>query len=200
MEFLSNKLIPLRDDLSLLVAGVGTPGTIFHLTSLLASASFDRIIHVGIAGSYNPDLKLGDLAEVGEDRFADLGIDDNGNFSSVFDSGLTNPNLKPFSKGALVNPIPKQRGLPVVKGITVNTTSGSRKLIEQWQFLYHPDIESMEGAAALFVCLQNNIPLIQIRAISNVVEPRNKDAWKMELAIQNLNNWLLNFVNISEKK
>ena len=194
------KPVLLRDDLSLMVIGVGSPNTIFYLTSLLAGASFDRIIHVGIAGSYNSDLKLGDLVEIGEDRFADLGIDDNGTFSSLFDAGLTDPNMQPYKKGILVNPIQKQSGLPVVNGITVNTTTGSNELLEQWKSLYQPDVESMEGAAALFVCLQLNIPIIQIRSISNVVEPRNRDSWKMDLAIHKLNDWLMNFVKPGDQK
>lgn len=188
------KPVSLRDDLSLLISGVGSPATIFHLTNLLAKDSYDRVIQLGVAGSYNPGIEKGTLVEVGEDCFADLGIDDRGIFTSVFDAGLSDPDLEPFRKGVLVNPLQKVTGLTMVKGITVNTASGSRELIDQRKFKYLPDIESMEGAAAFFVCLQNGIPIIQVRSISNLVEPRDRTAWEFDLAIQNLNNWLFDFV------
>ena len=46
----------------------------------------------------------------------------------------------------------------------------------------------MEGAAFFQVCNTFNVPCIQIRAISNKVEHRNKDNWNLPLAIKNLNN------------
>ena len=45
----------------------------------------------------------------------------------------------------------------------------------------------MEGAACFMVCEKFNIPCMQIRAISNKVEKRNKTIWDMPLAIKNLN-------------
>jgi futalosine hydrolase len=45
----------------------------------------------------------------------------------------------------------------------------------------------MEGAAFFYSCAQAGLPSIQLRAISNWVEPRNRDAWNIPLAISNLN-------------
>lgn len=199
-ELLLHNPLKLRDNLSLLITGVGSPETIFSLTRLLASNFFDRIIQVGVAGSYNRDFDLGTLVEVGEDCFADLGIDDRGEFKSLFDVGLVAPNQEPYIKGRIINPIQGDSKHQIVRGITVNTTTGSEEIIHKWKELYQPDIESMEGAAALYVCLQYDIPVIQVRSISNYVEPRKRDSWKLDLAIQNLNNWLINFVNISSQE
>jgi futalosine hydrolase len=44
----------------------------------------------------------------------------------------------------------------------------------------------MEGAAFLFVCENERIPYVQIRAVSNYVEKRNRDAWNIPLALSNL--------------
>ena len=49
----------------------------------------------------------------------------------------------------------------------------------------------MEGAAFHYVCLQQKIPFIQLRAISNYVGERNKTKWKMKEAIINLNEKLI---------
>jgi len=192
--------VRIRDDLSLLISGIGSPSTIFHLTSALKEDTFDRIIQVGVAGSYNPVYGPGTLVEAGRDCFADLGIDDNGKFINVFDAGLADSDMAPFIKGLLVNPLTGISGLPVVSGITLNTTTGSSALMEQWEKNYQPDIESMEGAAAFYVCMKLGIPFIQVRSISNKVEPRDRDAWDLELAIHELNKWLVNFVNLEKQE
>jgi futalosine hydrolase len=48
----------------------------------------------------------------------------------------------------------------------------------------------MEGAAFFYACARVELASIQLRAISNWVEPRNRDAWNIPLAISNLNQSL----------
>jgi futalosine hydrolase len=48
----------------------------------------------------------------------------------------------------------------------------------------------MEGAALHYVCLQENIPFLQIRSISNRVGERDKAKWEFKEAIKNLNKEL----------
>jgi futalosine hydrolase len=52
----------------------------------------------------------------------------------------------------------------------------------------------MEGAALHFVCLKNQIPFIQFRAISNRVEIRNRNSWKVQEALAALNPAVQDFV------
>ena len=52
----------------------------------------------------------------------------------------------------------------------------------------------MEGASVAFVANNKSVPVIQIRAISNYVEPRNKANWDISLAIKNLNAFLIDFI------
>ncbi len=53
---------------------------------------------------------------------------------------------------------------------------------------YQADVETMEGAAFILAANAFNWRAIQLRAISNKVEKRNKDNWQMALAIKNLNH------------
>jgi futalosine hydrolase len=85
--------------------------------------------------------------------------------------------------------------LKKVKGITVNTVHGNEVAIEKVKQLYQPDVESMEGAAFFAGCVRAGGDFIQIRAISNYVEKRDKSKWQMPLAIKNLNDFLINFIN-----
>jgi len=38
----------------------------------------------------------------------------------------------------------------------------------------------------MYTCLIHDLPFAQVRAVSNVVEARNRDAWNMADAIHNL--------------
>jgi futalosine hydrolase len=85
--------------------------------------------------------------------------------------------------------------LKKVKGITVNTVHGNELSIEKVKQFYHPDVESMEGASFFAGCTKTSGDFIQIRTISNYVEKRDKSKWQMPLAIKNLNDFLINFIN-----
>jgi futalosine hydrolase len=49
----------------------------------------------------------------------------------------------------------------------------------------------MEGAAVFYACLLSGTPFMELRSISNAVEPRNRDAWDLPLAIESLNRVLM---------
>jgi len=53
----------------------------------------------------------------------------------------------------------------------------------------------MEGAAVFYVCSMEHIPFLQLRAISNRVELRNRRAWKMDLALANLSDAVRGFID-----
>jgi futalosine hydrolase len=76
----------------------------------------------------------------------------------------------------------------------VNTVSGSEPTIKLRSEKYNATVESMEGAAFHYVCLQEGVAFAQVRAISNYVMPRDKSQWQMKDAIFNLNNWLISFI------
>jgi futalosine hydrolase len=40
-----------------------------------------------------------------------------------------------------------------------------------------------------------NVPYIQLRSVSNYIEPRNRASWKIPLAVKNLNDTLINALN-----
>lgn len=181
---------PEIPDVSMLITGIGIHSTVFHLTQCLLTNNFHDVIQVGIAGSFHHRIKKGELVEVISDRFADLAVDDRGELVPLTGSGMTDDNQFPFREGWLPSDLLVGSGLLPVKGITVNTVSGSRARIDQLVELFDPDIETMEGAAALFVGRMLKIPVSQIRAISNYVEPRGNSEWQKELAIGNLNRWL----------
>ncbi|MBL4586560.1 MAG: futalosine hydrolase [Flavobacteriales bacterium] len=171
-----------------LVAGVGMVATTFSLTRKLSAENFDLIIDIGIAGAFNSNLGVGDVVQVVTDRFSELGAEDRDRFIPADELGLIKKNELVFSSENQVF------GLKKVQGITVNRVHGNAEGICRTVAQFNPDVESMEGAAVAFVCEQLGIPWVQIRAISNHVEPRNRDSWNIPLALKNLHIEVLNYL------
>jgi futalosine hydrolase len=167
-----------------LITGVGMVATTFTLTKHLSTTHYDLIINAGIAGSFDKHLKNGTLVHVVKDTFSEMGAEDHDSFITLTELGYGQCTFT-FDTTNI--------NLPKVTAITVNTVHGNAKSIEVIKARLNPEIESMEGAAVYYVSKQFNIPCLQIRAISNLVEPRNKSNWTIGLAIQNLNTWLINY-------
>jgi len=175
--------------------------TAYVLTKHLQTNKYDFVIQVGVAGSFDRNIQLGEVVFITTDQYADLGAEDHDRYLDIFEMGLAEKNKFPFSDGKLVTPlfpVHEHVALQHVNGITVNTVSGNEQTIKRITERYGLCIESMEGAAFHEVCLRENVPFAQVRAISNYVTPRDKSQWKMKEAIINLNNWLADFINIIE--
>jgi futalosine hydrolase len=176
-----------------LIAGVGMVATTFALTQRLTESNFDLVIDLGIAGSFNPAFGIGFVVQVVSDRFSELGVEDNGRFIPADEMKLAKKENVFFEADIRID------SLPEADGITVNRVHGTTETIDSIRQHLNPDIESMEGAAVAFVCQQFNIPWVQIRSISNKIEPRNRDAWNIPLAIQNLHTEVSKYLKMVSK-
>lgn len=178
------------------ITGVGMPLTALQLGLYLAKEQPQLLINAGIAGAFNKKMELGTVVNVVSDQFGDLGIEEaDGSFTDIHETGLIDKNDQPFENGILNNKNTSSFNfLPKVTGITINKVHGYTPSIEAFTKKYKVDVESMEGAAIFLACLQTNTNFIAIRSISNYVESRNRAAWKIELAIDNLNEVLKNIV------
>jgi futalosine hydrolase len=180
----------INDSWEVLVTGLGMVSTVFHLTSALHLNKYSQIVNVGLAGAINRELFIGQVVNVIADEFAFWGAENKGEFLSVFDLNLQSENERPFHNKVITPDQTnfKLENIQKVNGLTVQTVTGSAKSIDLLLKTYNADVESMEGAAVFYVANQFNIPATQIRAISNYVEPRNRDNWKIKEAIEALND------------
>jgi futalosine hydrolase len=181
--------ISSNSDIDVCVTGVGTPQCMYRLQQQLQQTNYNMVIQAGIAGTFNTAFNLGQTVLVKYDTFADIGFEENEKFTSLFDSGFAKKNDFPFTGGWLKNDHPYlvQSNLAVATAITINKVSDSKLQTLQMSTAYNAEVESMEGAAFHYVCLQNNIDFLQVRSISNHVADRNKLNWKMTEAIVDLN-------------
>ena len=182
------------------ITGVGMPLTALQLGLYLAKEQPDLLINVGVAGAYRKELELGSVVHVTSDRFGDLGVEEaDGSFTDVHELGLIQADDKPFKNGILYNKETEAFDfLPKVSGITINKVNGFQPNIDQFVNKYQADIETMESAAVFLACLQCNVNFLAIRSLSNYVESRNREAWKIDLAIENLNEVLKQIIGSLE--
>lgn len=204
LDFLpaSRSLPPLASDrhstggphrVSSLITGVGGLPASFSLMRQIDRDRPDLLIQAGIAGSFTqntPDQVL----VVRDETLADLGVWEKGQFRSLFDLGLADADKPPFSAGRLVNPyraLLELTGLEPVSAITVNEISTQPDRIAWYRHNTSAAVESLEGGALHYICLQEQIPFLQIRSVSNGIGIRDKSKWDIPLAIRRLNDRLI---------
>jgi futalosine hydrolase len=161
----------------------------------------DLIIQAGIAGCFTRRMP-GEVFIVEEEEMADLGVWEEKRFKTIFDLRLTDKEALPFTGGRLLNPytgLMKFCGLERVKGVTVNEITTDPARVEWYQQNGPAVVESMEGAALHYVCLQENIPFLQMRSISNAVGERDKTKWEIQTALRQLNEQLIRLLKNLEQ-
>ncbi len=189
-----------RNGAHLLVTGAGIPNTIAGL--LLYTSRFgipSAALHAGIAGVYGKKYSKGTVLWVQSDVFAEMGAENqDSTLIPMKDMGFHTETIHDIASGSL-RPVRRNNmfsDLPAVKSITVQVASGSETTIHKRISMYNADIENMETAAFFFVGQLLGYPSYEaIRAVSNDVEPRNREAWQIETAVQNLSKAARKWLN-----
>lgn len=183
---------PAKDiSLEILITGVGTIATARSLSQYFALNEHPVLaLNAGIAGSYNKNLVVGSAGVVNKDCFADFGVDDHGEFIPAIKAGLVDDE-KPFDNdGWIISNNTYTRKLEkhhnFITGITSDTVSGSEQRIDMIKNRFNPDIESMEGASFCYICALERVPYVSLRAVSNMVEERDRKNWHIPLALGTL--------------
>lgn len=195
-KFEIEPLLKEKIEADILITGIGITATTFHLTKKLLDKKYDFAIQAGIAGAFNANMDLGQVVFVKADTFADLGIEENGKLQTIFETGFINKNDFPYKDGWLVNNnalLEKNNSLSV-NAVTINKITDNHFQNQFIKEKFSADIESMEGAAFHYVCLQQKTDFLQIRAVSNFVGERDKTKWEIKKSIENLNKELLKLI------
>lgn len=179
-------------DITILVTGVGMVSTAYALGRVLAVSKFDKAINVGIAGSFQHSLEMGQVVKVAKDCFSELGAEDDSAFLSIDQMGFGTSCEAPLVCEMLEA---STQHLQKVSAITVNKVHGNDQSIRSTVDRINPGIESMEGAAFFYACRLNDLPCLQIRSISNYIERRNRGSWNIPLAVACLNHELIALLN-----
>lgn len=173
----------------LLVTGIGIPATIFSMFANVNCGIYDLIINAGIAGSFNADIKTGDILNISSDSFADIVIKGENDVKPVFET-IYNENFRNLiNNGRIYNTSDYPayfKNLLKASAITVNIP----ERIKGCNF----DTESMEGAAFMLVCKHFKKNFIQIRGISNIIGKTEKKDWNFKDPINNYSEIISEFI------
>ncbi|QKV94342.1 futalosine hydrolase [Streptomyces sp. NA02950] len=188
--------------LDVLAAGVGpaaaAAGTATALTAAaLAGAPYDLAVSAGIGGGFTgpatapatgpvaPRAPLGSVVIADAVVAADLGAETPDGFAAVTDLGFgTVEHLPPAD---LVTAAAE--AARAVRGtvLTVSTVTGSAERAAEL-LRRHPRAaaEAMEGFGVAEAAAAQSVPVLEVRAVSNAVGPRDRAAWRIGEALEAL--------------
>jgi futalosine hydrolase len=180
------------ENVTILVTGIGLTAATFQLTKSICKKRPQLMIQAGIAGALDHNLELGSVVLVESESIGDLGVMEHGDFNSVFDMNLIQKNDHPWKNAKLINDsgILEQLMLPKVQSVSINEITTLPSRLDYYKKGLGASIESMEGAALHYVGLLENIPLLQVRSLSNFAGERDKSKWVINVAIEKLNKEL----------
>ncbi len=172
------------------VIGVGKVASVVGLSHHLRPRRPALVILFGICGVYpsahggvGPSLEVGDVCLVGSDRLADEGVEHERGFTDIGRMGFgatgpfaADPELTAAAAAALE--------VPIVAGATVSTCSGTDSRSRALARRSHARVETMEGAAVAYLCHALDVPMIQLRAVSNRTGDRERGGWSLEPAVE----------------
>jgi len=180
--------------LSTMVTGIGPVATVYALMAYLATHGKPALVlNIGIAGSYDECFSPGSVVAPVSDRFADLGVASGQKFIPLERAGLDiSDNYTPAGEYYADSYLAGKTGpeIKAVRAVTVSTATGSLEVRDMIRKEFKADIESMEGAAVYYVCNREEIPCLGLRAVSNMVGPRDRSSWKVDLALDMLSKAL----------
>jgi len=180
---------------SLLISGVGILETAARLGQYLGRhhPRVQAVVQFGIGGAYigPPEAArqagILSLCLAEKEILGDLGVE-LGDALEYFSKELVATN------SYALNPVLRERAMEILAAaghtplvgnfITVNSASGTWRRGELLRSHWDGLCENMEGTAAARICAMYDIPMLELRVISNMVEDRNLQNWQLDRACE----------------
>ncbi|MGW1463294.1 futalosine hydrolase [Streptomyces sp. NPDC002308] len=164
--------------LDVLAGGVGPAAAAAATAFALASGPYDLVVSAGIGGGFTPAAPVGSLVVASGITAADLGAETPEGFVPVTGLGFGRVLHEP--PGPLVREVAAATGAAAGTVLTVSTVTGSAERAAALRAA-HPGAlaEAMEGFGVAEAAAALGLPVLEIRAVSNPVGPRDRDAWRI---------------------
>ncbi len=180
--------------------GIGAATMAIQATRLLSHCPIRKLILFGCGGAYpGSNLCLGDIALACSETFGDLGSQSTDGFIPLQKMGIplqpefTPPAEQTFKLSSelldwAATILPQAKSGPFV---TVNCCSANEELSQQLRYRTGGICENMEGAAIAQLCELMNIPMLELRGISNPTGTRDSNQWNLKLGAESAQQALL---------
>ncbi|MGW3148804.1 futalosine hydrolase [Streptomyces sp. NPDC001177] len=169
--------------LDVAAAGVGPALAAASTAAALTAAALEGtpyalVVSAGIAGGFQPGPPVGSLVVADEITAADLGADTPDGFLPVTELGFGTVSHRPPE--ALVRDVAAATGARPGAVLTVSTVTGTAARAAELR-TRHPRAlaEAMEGFGVAEAAAAHGVPVLELRAVSNPVGPRDRAAWRI---------------------
>jgi futalosine hydrolase len=166
------------------VVGVGPSAAAAGTGAALAVAGaggypYHQVIALGIGGGFAGRAAISDVVVGTRSIAADLGADTPDGFLPIEALGFGR-NAYDTDKALTAALLAGLPGAIAGAILTVSTVTGSARRAEDL-VAAHPDAaaEAMEGYGAATAAAMFEVPFAEVRAVSNLVGPRDRDAWRI---------------------
>ncbi len=178
-DAVAGRLPPYADAVAV---GVGPAAAAAHTAAALARTPYDLVVSAGIGGGFAPGAPLGSLVFADEITAADLGAETPDGFLPVTELGFGAVTHRP--PPSLVRDLAAACGGLTGAVLTVSTVTGSAERAAGLR-RRHPSAlaEAMEGFGVAEAAAAFTLPVLEIRAVSNAVGPRDRAAWRIGEAL-----------------
>ncbi|MFF4689550.1 futalosine hydrolase [Streptomyces sp. NPDC001307] len=167
----------------LLDAGVGPALAAASVSAALTAARlagtpYDLVVSAGIGGGFQPEAPVGSLVVADRITVADLGAETAEGFVPVTELGFGTVTHHP--PRFLVRIASEATGAPAGTVLTVSTVTGTAARAAELR-ARHPRAlaEGMEGFGVAEAAAAHGTAVLEIRAVSNPVGPRDRAAWRI---------------------
>lgn len=181
------------DSFDVYLAGVGPVSAAASTAALLSRTRYDLVISAGIGGGFIDQASTGNIVIASSIIAADLGAeapDHPEGFASVDELGFGS-SVVPVQQelaSLLLERLTAEK-VKVCYGpvVTLSTATGTADTASKLAIRI-PGVaaEAMEGYGVALAAHQLDIPVMEIRAISNLVGPRQRELWKIGDALKSL--------------
>lgn len=178
--------------IDVLAVGVGPAAAAAGTATALARAAatdlpYALVVSAGIGGGFPPHAPVGSLVVADEITVADLGAETPDGFAPVTELGFGAVTHRP--PPSLVRDVAEACGAATGTVLTVSTVTGSAERAAELR-LRHPRAlaEAMEGFGVAEAAALHGLPVLEIRAVSNPVGPRDRAAWRIGDALAALSD------------
>ncbi|UHA72222.1 futalosine hydrolase [Paenibacillus sp. 481] len=175
-----------------LVGGVGQVAVAVNTTKALAAAQYDLVVNAGIAGGFAGQAEVGSIVVANEIIAADLGAQTPEGFCSLDELGFGSARASVDAQlAATVTEALQAASLsfPIQSGsvLTLSTVTGTAETASELVArVPGAAAEAMEGYGVAVAAQEHGVPMLEIRAISNAVGPRDRAAWRIKDALDAL--------------
>lgn len=177
--------IPSADVADVVVAGIGPAAAAAATADALATSRYDVVISAGICGAFPGTASIGDIVIATQIVAADLGADSPEGFLSASDLEWTSTcfDVPADLVASVRGKLPAAVAGPV---LTVSTVTGTHDRACALANRFRPVAEAMEGWGVVEAARRHDLPVVEVRTVSNVVGIRDKATWDIPLALSAL--------------